>query len=86
VKPEERVGLYVERSEAMVVGLLGILKTGASYVPLDPSFPPERLEYMREDSGMAVLVTQQSLREGLETATTKVVSLDGDADVLGSED
>ncbi|MFB1481088.1 condensation domain-containing protein, partial [Corallococcus sp. RDP092CA] len=69
VKPEERVGLYVERSEAMVVGLLGILKTGASYVPLDPSFPPERLAYMREDSGMAVLVTQQSLREGLETAT-----------------
>ncbi|MFB1485365.1 amino acid adenylation domain-containing protein, partial [Corallococcus sp. RDP092CA] len=86
VKPEARVGLYVERSEAMVVGLLGILKTGASYVPLDPSFPPERLAYMREDSGMAVLVTQQSLREGLETATTKVVSLDGDADVYVQED
>ncbi|NOK22272.1 amino acid adenylation domain-containing protein, partial [Corallococcus carmarthensis] len=86
VKPEARVGLYVERSEAMVVALLAILKTGASYVPLDPSFPPERLAYMRDDSGMAVLVTQQSLRAGLESSTTKVVSLDGDADVYGRED
>ncbi|NOK23959.1 AMP-binding protein, partial [Corallococcus carmarthensis] len=86
VKPEARVGLYVERSEAMVVALLAILKTGASYVPLDPSFPPERLAYMRDDSGMAVLVTQQSLRAGLESPTTKVLSLDGDADVYGHED
>ncbi|RKG94303.1 non-ribosomal peptide synthetase, partial [Corallococcus carmarthensis] len=86
VKPEARVGLYVERSEAMVVALLAILKTGASYVPLAPSFPPERLAYMRDDSGMAVLVTQQSLRAGLESPTTKVLSLDGDADVYGHED
>ncbi|RYZ36292.1 MAG: amino acid adenylation domain-containing protein, partial [Myxococcaceae bacterium] len=53
-------------------------------VPLDPSFPPERLAYMRDDSGMAVLVTQQSLRAGLESPATKVVSLDGDA--YGEED
>ncbi|TSC19085.1 AMP-binding protein, partial [Corallococcus sp. Z5C101001] len=86
VRPEGRVGLYVERSEGMVVGLLAILKTGASYVPLDPSFPPERLAYMRDDSGMAVLVTQQSLRGGLESAATKVVSLDGDAEEYGREE
>src|SRR5205814_4412455 len=57
VGPEVVVGLCVERSLDMLVGLLGILKAGGAYVPLDPSFPRDRLGHMVEDSGMRVLIT-----------------------------
>ncbi|MEM7555890.1 MAG: amino acid adenylation domain-containing protein [Cyanobacteria bacterium P01_A01_bin.84] len=57
VEKETRVGICVERSEKMVVGLLGILKAGGTYIPLDPSFPQERLKFMVEDSGIDFLVT-----------------------------
>ena len=59
------MGLCVERSLEMVIGLLGILKAGAAYLPLDPSYPAERLAFMLEDAGAAVLVTQQGLLERL---------------------
>lgn len=59
------VGLCVERSQNMLVALLGILKLGASYVPLDPDFPAERLIYMVNDSGLQHLVTQKSLSVNL---------------------
>ena len=52
------VGLCVERSPEMVVGLLGILKAGGAYLPLDPNYPRERLAFMLADAGAAVLVTQ----------------------------
>src|SRR5262249_45265443 len=65
VGPEVIVGLAVERSPAMVVGLLGILKAGGAYVPLDPSYPAERLAYMLSDAGATVLVTQAALAERL---------------------
>ncbi|HVR99576.1 MAG TPA: amino acid adenylation domain-containing protein, partial [Thermoanaerobaculia bacterium] len=58
---EDRVGILVERSPEMVAGLLAILKTGASYVPLDPAYPVERLELMAGDAGIKVLLTQGSL-------------------------
>ena len=63
VRPEVLVGICVERSVEMVVGLLGILKAGGAYVPLDPNYPPERLSYMLTDSAVEVLLTQQSLLE-----------------------
>ncbi|PCF95297.1 non-ribosomal peptide synthetase, partial [Vreelandella nigrificans] len=63
VKPETRVGIAVERSIEMVVGLLGILKAGGAYVPLDPDYPSDRLAYMVEDSGIELLLTQQHLRD-----------------------
>ncbi|MBE7384646.1 MAG: amino acid adenylation domain-containing protein [Leptolyngbya sp. SIO1E4] len=63
VKPERLVGICVERSVEMVVGLLGILKAGGAYVPLDPNYPAERLNYMLADSGIEVLLTQRSLSE-----------------------
>src|SRR6185295_2836573 len=65
VGPDVLVGLCVERSVEMVVGLLGILKAGGAYVPLDPSFPDERLTYMVEDSGIRVLVTHRDYHEKL---------------------
>ncbi|MEO0684817.1 MAG: amino acid adenylation domain-containing protein, partial [Cyanobacteria bacterium J06649_11] len=56
VKTETRVGICLERSEKMLVGLLGILKAGGTYIPLDPAFPQERLRFMVEDSGVDFLV------------------------------
>ena len=61
VQPETRVGIAVERSIEMVVGLLGILKAGGAYVPLDPNYPTERLAYMVDDSGIELLLTQSEL-------------------------
>ncbi|MBP9801033.1 MAG: amino acid adenylation domain-containing protein, partial [Sterolibacterium sp.] len=65
VGPEVLVGLCVERSLAMVVGLLGILKAGGAYLPLDPGYPAERLAFMLADAQPAVLLTQQPLLERL---------------------
>ncbi|PKH63783.1 non-ribosomal peptide synthetase [Halomonas sp. Choline-3u-9] len=77
VKPETRVGIAVERSVEMVVGLLGILKAGGAYVPLDPDYPSDRLAYMVEDSGIELLLTQQYLRESLPVAESlNVIELD----------
>ncbi|MCO7507597.1 non-ribosomal peptide synthetase, partial [Pseudomonas sp. VE 267-6A] len=61
VGADVRVGLAVERSLEMLVGLLAILKAGGAYVPLDPAYPSERLAYMIEDSGIGLLLTQPSL-------------------------
>ncbi|OYD96428.1 non-ribosomal peptide synthetase [Nostoc sp. 'Peltigera membranacea cyanobiont' 210A] len=78
VKSEVLVGLCVERSLEMVVGLIGILKAGAAYVPLDPRLPPERLSFMLRDSGVEVLLTQQELLSSLPPHTALVICLDTD--------
>ncbi|MBW4637352.1 MAG: amino acid adenylation domain-containing protein [Gloeocapsa sp. UFS-A4-WI-NPMV-4B04] len=61
VVPEAKVGICVERSLLMVVGILGILKAGGAYVPLDPIYPSERLKFILEDAQVSILLTQQSL-------------------------
>src|SRR4029077_9625811 len=78
VGPEVIVGLCVERSLEMVLGLLGILKPGAASLPLDPSYPPERLAYMLADAAAPVLVTQASLLEQLPRCDARLVRLDAD--------
>ncbi|BAZ22953.1 non-ribosomal peptide synthase [Kalymmatonema gypsitolerans NIES-4073] len=78
VGPEVLVGICVERSIEMVVGLLAILKAGGAYVPLDPNYPQERLSYMLADSDVKVLLTQQSLLESLPQNQAQVVCLDTD--------
>ncbi|WP_372584385.1 AMP-binding protein, partial [Pectobacterium brasiliense] len=60
VKPDDRVALCVERSLEMMVGLLGILKAGAAYVPMDPAYPAERLAYMLDDAAPVALLTQSA--------------------------
>ncbi|MFN6558746.1 MAG: amino acid adenylation domain-containing protein [Nostoc sp. ChiSLP01] len=78
VKPDVLVGLCVERSLEMVVGLLGILKAGGAYVPLDPEYPQERLSFMLQDAQVPVLLTQQQLLEKLPQHQAEVVCLDTD--------
>jgi amino acid adenylation domain-containing protein/FkbM family methyltransferase len=78
VGPEVLVGLFVERSLAMVVGLLGILKAGGAYVPLDPDYPEQRLAYLLEDSGVRVLVTQRELLERIPQHGGRTVFLDAE--------
>ncbi|HEX8921023.1 MAG TPA: AMP-binding protein, partial [Pyrinomonadaceae bacterium] len=77
--PESLCGICVERSVEMIVGVLGILKTGAAYVPMDAAYPQERLALMLEDTRMPVLLTQQHILEALkslEAPATKFVLLD----------
>jgi amino acid adenylation domain-containing protein len=83
VGPDRRVGLCVERSLAMVIGILGILKAGGAYVPLDPSYPADRLAYMLEDSAPVVVVSQSNVQDRMP-AGLPVLRLDVDADVLSS--
>jgi amino acid adenylation domain-containing protein len=78
VGPEVLVGIYMERSIEMVVGLLGILKAGGAYVPLDPEYPRERLAFMLSDSGAPVLLTQAGLRNELADHAARALCLDGD--------
>ncbi|MBD2253936.1 amino acid adenylation domain-containing protein [Nostoc parmelioides FACHB-3921] len=82
VKPDVLVGLCVERSLEMIVGLLGILKAGGAYLPLDPDYPQERLSFMLEDAQVPVLLTQQQLLENLPQHQAKVVCLDTDWQVI----
>ncbi len=82
VGPEVLVGICVERSLDMVVGLLGILKAGGAYVPLDPTYPPERLVFMLEDTQAPVLLTQAHLQERLPQHTAQVVYLDADLEEI----
>ena len=78
VGPEVVVGLCVERSPAMIVGLMGILKAGGGYLPLDPDYPQQRLAFMLEDAGAPVLVTQAGLRDRPGPHGAHVVRLDAD--------
>ncbi|BAY66482.1 amino acid adenylation domain-containing protein [Calothrix brevissima NIES-22] len=78
VKPDMLVGICVQRSLEMVVGILAILKAGGAYVPLDPNYPPERLGYMLSDSQVTVLLTQQQLIEKLPEHQAHLVCLDSD--------
>nr|AYM54496.1 nonribosomal peptide synthase [Myxococcus fulvus] len=85
VQPEARVGLCVERTEDLVIGLLAILKSGGAYVPLDPAYPKERLALILEDARVPVLLTQQRLVPELPATQARVVCLDTDAPAIGAE-
>ena len=78
VGPELVVGVLVERSVEMVMALLGILKAGAAYLPLEPDYPAERLAFMLEDARAAVVLAQQRVASRLEQTQTRLVYLDDD--------
>ncbi len=86
VKAETRVGICVERSLEMVIGILGILKAGGAYVPLDPAYPTERLALMLEDVQTPILLTQTHLQNNLQNRLPlnqpTVVNLDTDWEII----
>ncbi|HEX8404509.1 MAG TPA: amino acid adenylation domain-containing protein, partial [Duganella sp.] len=84
VRADVKVGIAVERSFDMMVGLLGILKAGGAYVPLDPEYPADRLAYMMRDSGIELLLTQSAVKDSVPLADGVHV-LELDALDLGAE-
>ena len=76
--PDGLVGICLERSLEMVVGLLGILKSGAAYVPLDPAYPRDRIAFMLENAEVPLLLTQAQLRESLPNTASGAVLIDSD--------
>ncbi|HKR11816.1 MAG TPA: amino acid adenylation domain-containing protein, partial [Pyrinomonadaceae bacterium] len=85
VGPETVVGLCVERSVEMVVGLLGILKAGGAYLPLDPQYPLTRLHFMLEDAAVPVLLTQEHLLNSLPTHWSQVICLDTEWELISQQ-
>ncbi len=80
VGPEVLVGLCTGRTAAMVVGLLAILKAGAAYVPLDPTYPAQRLRFMLDDAHLSVLLTEERLRDQLPSGAARVLCLDSESE------
>jgi amino acid adenylation domain-containing protein len=85
IGPDSLVGLCVDRSLEMVVGTLGVLKAGAGYVPMDPTYPADRLAFMLQDANVFVLLTQSDLLDQLPSHNGPRVSLDSDWDVIAKE-
>ncbi|MGL5832823.1 MAG: MupA/Atu3671 family FMN-dependent luciferase-like monooxygenase, partial [Waterburya sp.] len=85
VEPNTLVGLCVERSSEMIVGMLGILKVGGAYVPIDPNYPQERQAFMLQDAQVSVLLSQQDLLSKLPQHQARVVCLDTDWQSIAEE-
>jgi amino acid adenylation domain-containing protein len=85
VGPEDRVGVMLERNTELLVALLAVLKAGGAYVPLDGQYPAERLQYMAEDAGLKVLLTETGLAGRIEPGATAVVDVLRDAEVIAAQ-
>jgi len=85
VVPETLVGICVERSLEMVVGLLAILKAGGAYVPLDPNYPTSRLNYMVEDAQLSIILTQEKWQHHLSETIGTVICLDTDSEIINQQ-
>src|SRR5229473_5526913 len=84
-QPGALVGIVLERSPETVVALLAVLKAGAAYVPLDPSYPIERLAFMLQDAGVRGVVTHSEFQNKLPHQVSNVVAMDADGDSIGRE-
>jgi amino acid adenylation domain-containing protein len=85
VGPDTLVGICVERSLEMVIGLLGILKAGGAYVPLDPKYPKDRIAFVLKDANATVLLTQAHLVETMPACDARLVRLDADWPAIANE-
>ena len=85
IGPEVLVGVSMERSPEMLVGLLGIWKAGGAYVPMDPTYPPERLSFMLRDSAARLLLTTRKHNHLFPSAADKTVFLDSDWPLISEE-
>ena len=80
------VGLVLERSVDMIVAILGVLKAGGAYLPLDPDYPSERLKFMLADTQAPVVLTQKKLAVSLPDHNAKTVFIDAEWDLIARED
>ncbi|WP_368667338.1 amino acid adenylation domain-containing protein [Corallococcus sp. AB030] len=85
VRPGDRVGLCVERSPELVTGMLGILKAGAAYVPVEAKAPADRTTWVLQEAGVSVLVTQEALADELPAVTGLLVLLDEEWDLIAKQ-
>ncbi len=85
IKQDNLVGVAVERSPQMLMALLGILKAGAAYVPLDINYPAERLQYMIEDAGLNLIITTEAVAEKLPAHNCEILKLDSDALLINAQ-
>jgi amino acid adenylation domain-containing protein len=85
VGPEVPVGIYIGHSLDAIVGLLGVLKAGGVYTPMDPAYPKNRIALMIDNAEVAVLLTETGLRVGLPERDTKVICLDSDWSTIAQE-
>src|SRR5699024_3137847 len=72
IGPDQMVGIMVERSLDLIIGVLGIIKAGGAYVPIDPEYPEERIHYMLKDSGAELFLSQSHLQKNIPPQGTKV--------------
>ena len=85
VGPEVVVGLCLERSVEMIVGILAILKAGGAYLPLDPAYPPERLAFMLDDSEAKVLLTSEQLAARISSGARDIFLVDCEREAIAEE-
>ncbi|MBW4569856.1 MAG: amino acid adenylation domain-containing protein [Tolypothrix carrinoi HA7290-LM1] len=85
VKSEVLVGICISQSPEMIIGLLGIMKAGGTYVPLDPSYPQERLNFMLEDAQVSVLLTQEKLLKHFQSFSNPIICIDKDWEIIAQE-
>jgi amino acid adenylation domain-containing protein len=85
VKPGSLVGVFVDRSAEMIVALLGVLKSGAAYVPMDPTYPNERIAFVLEDANVPALLTQEKLTPNLAGSRVRTICLDTEWGLIGQE-
>ena len=78
IGPDKLVGVYLERSIDMMIGIMGVLKAGGAYVPLDPTYPSDRIAYMIEDSKVSVVLSQERMLESLPSNDANIVVVDRD--------
>ncbi len=84
-KPEVKIGLCVKRSPEMIIGILGVLKSGAAYIPLDPEYPMERLAYIIDDADVDIIITMEDAAEHIPTEGKQLIFLDKDTEKLSNQ-
>ncbi len=85
IGPDTIVGICVERSIEMILGILAVLKAGGAYLPMDPVYPADRLAFMMQDAGVPVLLTQSHLVNRLPTLTSRILYLDQNWEAIARE-
>ena len=85
VRPNDIIGVYADRSQEMMVSILGILKAGAAFLPLDPQYPEDRIRFMVEDTGTTLILSQEKYRQKLDGFDSEILSVDEHWEEISSE-